>query len=113
LALAVLLSCVIFLVRRLGGQVKRLKQNELNGWPKTDANLILCAEILLMSAFLVMNAADYKLQELGQNGYHHAGSFPVSSHLINFLPDTASALIVLERFCWWFHIVGVLAFLNY
>jgi len=29
------------------------------------------------------------------------------------LPDNSSSLISIERFCWWFHIIGVLAFLNY
>src|SRR5690606_11287578 len=94
-------------------KVKRLNQSELNNWPKTDANLILTAEILLMAAFLTMNAADLKLQVLGVEGYHAVGSFPISSYLLGILPDSPSVLIGIERFCWWFHIVGVLAFLNY
>src|SRR3546814_19905015 len=82
-------------------------------WPRTDANLILIAEILLMAAFLTMNAADHKLQLLGAVHYTQAGAFPVSGWLLSLLPDNVSSLIVLERSCWWFHIVGVLIFLNY
>jgi heterodisulfide reductase subunit C len=82
-------------------------------WPKSDANYILCIEILLMTAFLTMNAADYKLQLLHFEHYVKAGSFPVSSLIAPILPDSAASLVMLERGCWWFHIIGILAFLNY
>lgn len=113
LALAVLLGCVIFLIRRNIVRVKRFFGTEMTSWPKTDANLILIMEILLMSAFLIMNAADYKLQQLGAEHYTAAGSFPVSSFLVNMLPENISNLILIERSAWWFHIIGVLIFLNY
>lgn len=113
LAFLVLLGCVIFFIRRNVLKLKRLNQVELNNWPKTDANLILSAEILLMAAFLIMNAADYKLQQSAVEGYHTVGSFPISTYLVGILPDSISSLIAIERFAWWFHIIGVLAFLNY
>lgn len=113
LAFSVFTACAIFLIRRNILRVKRLNQRELNNWPKTDANLILAAEILLMAAFLLMNASDYKLQGLGAEHYVVAGSFPVSQYLTGILPPDVGTLIVLERFFWWFHIIGVLAFLNY
>lgn len=113
LAFAVLSACLLFLVRRNILKIKRLNQAELNNWPKTDANLILVTEVLLMSAFLLMNAADYKLQILGAADYHTVGYFPISANLLSILPDNINNLIVIERFCWWFHIIGVLAFLNY
>lgn len=113
LAGLVILGCVLFLIRRNLLPITRLRQAELQKWPKTDANLILIAEILLMSAFLLMNAADLKLQRLDVSPYVQAGSFPVSSLLTGLLPDNAASLIVVERSCWWFHIIGVLLFLNY
>src|SRR5690606_27642794 len=61
LALAVIAACAIFLIRRNVGKLKRFSGTEMTRWPVTDANLILLAEILLMTAFLVMNAADQKL----------------------------------------------------
>jgi heterodisulfide reductase subunit C len=85
----------------------------MTNWPKTDANVILIVEVFLMSAFLFMNAADYKLQLAGAANYIQAGSFPISSFLLPILPDSQSALIAIERFCWWFHIIGIFAFLNY
>ncbi|NGM62110.1 (Fe-S)-binding protein [Sphingobacterium sp. SGG-5] len=113
LAILVLASCLIFLIRRNILHVRRLNQKELQNWPKTDANLILLVEILLMSAFLLMNAADQKLQLLNVSPYIQAGAFPISSLLSMLLPANINALILIERFSWWFHIVGVLAFLNY
>lgn len=113
LAFTVLLACVIFLIRRNVLKIKRLNQAELNNWPKSDANYILITEILLMTAFLMMNAADQKLQDLQINHYIQAGSFPISQYLVGLLPETSSSLIAIERFSWWFHIIGVLAFLNY
>jgi len=113
LALSVLLGCIVFLIRRNIIHVRRFFGVEMTSWPKTDANLILIMEILLMSAFLLMNAADHKLQLSGAEHYVLAGSFPVSSALLSILPDSVSSLIILERSAWWFHIIGVLAFLNY
>lgn len=113
LAFAVLVSCLIFLIRRNILKITRLNQAELNNWPKTDANLILVTEILLMGAFLLMNAADQKLQSLNIAHYSTAGVFPISSYLLGILPDSVNSLVYIERFSWWFHIVGVFAFLNY
>lgn len=113
LALSVLVGCIIFLARRNLARIRRFFGTEMTAWPRTDANLILIAEILLMAAFLTMNAADYKLQLLGTPHYTQAGAFPVSGWLLPLLPDSTSSLMGIERFCWWFHITGVLAFLNY
>ena len=113
LAAGVWLACVIFLIRRNILKIKRFSGIEMKVWPKSDANLILVVEILLMSAFLLMNAADAKLQALGAGHYITAGSFPVSVYLQNMLPDSVASLIMIERACWWFHIIGIFAFLNY
>ena len=113
LAALVLVSCTILLVRRNVLKLKRLNQKELDNWPRTDANLILITEILLMAAFLFMNAADMKLLNIRGGLNLDPGTFPVSSHLTSLLPDSVESLTFIERFCWWFHIVGVLAFLNY
>ncbi|SEK76402.1 (Fe-S)-binding protein [Parapedobacter koreensis] len=113
LALGVLAGCIVFLMRRNIARIRRFSGTEMTPWPRTDANLILTAEILLMAAFLTMNAADHNLQLLGAPHYTQAGAFPVSGWLLPLLPDDVSSLIGIERFCWWFHIIGVLVFLNY
>lgn len=113
LAFLVLLACLVFLVRRNSMRIKRFQSPELKDWPKTDANLILITEILLMSAFLLMNAADYTLQGLGVGHYAQVGSFPISSLISPYLTTNTETLVFIERGCWWFHIVGIFAFLNY
>src|SRR6201996_1036306 len=79
LALLVLGACGVFLARRNIIRLKRFSGTEMTEWPKSDANYILIIEICLMTAFLTMNAADYKLQALHFGEYIKAGSFPVSS----------------------------------
>jgi len=114
LAFGVLLACIIFLIRRNVLRIKRFFSPEMEGWPKTDANLILITEVLLMSAFILMNAADAQLQALGSAHYAQVGSFPISGLLVGALSGMSeSSLIFMERGLWWFHIVGIFAFLNY
>lgn len=114
LALGVWLACAIFLVRRYVVKLKRFVMKELDGWPRTDATLILCTEIALMTAFLTMNAADLTLQQRGVEHYVQAGAFPVSGLIAPSLAGMSDhGLVMLERICWWFHIIGILAFLNY
>ena len=114
LALLVLLSCIVFLARRNVLKLKRFWSKEMTSWPRTDANAILITEIILMSLFLSMNACDYLLQNRGVEHYVQAGSFPISVAIAPlFSSFNDSSLIMTERFCWWFHIIGILAFLNY
>ncbi len=116
LALGVLVACVIFLIRREGIRLKRFWMKEMTGWPRSDATIILVTEILLMTAFLLMNAADSTLQGMGLAHYIKAGAFPVSSTIAtiaSFASLSSTSLIAIERVCWWFHIIGILAFLNY
>jgi heterodisulfide reductase subunit C len=114
LALLVFLACFIFLVRRNILRIARFHYREMTKWPKSDANIILIMECLLMTAFLTMNAADYALQQQGVSHYTPAGSFPVSGFLSGaMIGMNEGTLIMIERVCWWFHIVGILAFLNY
>ena len=114
LAVLVIISCVIFLIRRNFLQIKRLRHVDLKGWPKNDGNLILIFEILLMSAFLIMNANDLLLQKLENPNYIDTDSFLISSYLVPIFSyfDEATCILI-ERFCWWFHIFGIFAFLNY
>lgn len=114
LALGVLLACIIFLVRRNALKIKRFFSHELDGWPRNDANLILITEIILMSLFLTMNASDRALQLQGNAGYADHGNFILSGLIAPSLQHlSAGTLIAIERTCWWLHIIGIFAFLNY
>ncbi len=114
LALLVIVAVVVFWIRRNIIRVQRFIKPEMKGWPKTDGNMILYIEFVLMLLFLTMNAADFQLQQLGAEHYHEAGAFPVSQFIVPLFDGLSeSSLIWIERTAWWLHILGILAFLNY
>jgi ferredoxin len=114
LAVLVLVACVIFLIRRNIIKLKRFISNDLDGWPRSDANNILVTEIVLMSLFLLLNASDRALQLQGHEHYKDTGSFIISGYFSTSLSSMSSfTLIFIERSSWWLHIVGIFAFLNY
>jgi heterodisulfide reductase subunit C len=66
-----------------------------------------------MTAILTMNASDQILQTRNDH-YVATGSLYFSSFLMPlFVNLNTSALIFLERFAWWFHIIGILGFALY
>jgi heterodisulfide reductase subunit C len=114
LALLVIVAVIVFWARRNIIRIQRFIKPEMKGWPKTDGNLILYIELVLMVLFLTMNAADFQLQQMGAEHYNRAGAFPVSQFLLPLLEGLSeSSLILVERTAWWLHILGILAFLNY
>lgn len=114
LALLVILAVAVFWIRRNILSIARFHKPEMKGWPKRDADWILYIELLLMGLFLTMNAADFLLQQAGAAHYVQAGAFPISQIWAQLFQDwSVSQLLILERFSWWAHIVGILFFLNY
>ena len=114
LAVGVFTVCVLFLCRRNILKLKRFISKDLNGWPRSDANYILITEIVLMALFLTMNATDRALQLQGSEHYYHTGSFIFSGLLTPIFSGLSTATLMgIERTCWWLHITGILAFLNY
>jgi ferredoxin len=106
LAALVLLACVAFMVRRVAMPVSRLQHPDLAGFPQKDAHTILITEIVLMAALLTMNAAEAALP----------GGTPyvLSGMLVGlFSSASESALHAVATGAWWFHWLGILAFLNY
>lgn len=105
-AIAVIISCSIFFIRRNFIKVKRFHKPEMKKWPKLDGNLILIFEIILMGAFLKLNAVDSAIT--GSEG------FMISGYLIPFFKGMSpETLHLLERLFWWVHIIGVFVFANY
>ncbi len=121
LAFGVLAVCVVFLCRRFIARVSRLqasRHRELQGWPVSDATIILTAEILLMIAFLTWNASDSVLRDQGVGHYGElqgiVPDFLVSQYLKPlFTGFSDTALVAYERAAWWLHILGILAFAVY
>ena len=107
LAVLVLITVIIFWLRRNASDIKRFMSREMKGWPKKDGNYILYFEIVLMSLFLTMNATDTAFQQAGIGN-------PISQFLVplfdGYSPETLHSI---ERTAWWLHILGILTFLNY
>lgn len=113
LAVAVLLACVIFLIRRNVLKIKRFWSAEMTSWPRLDGNLILIIEITLMVAILTMNATDQLLQSKDSH-YVQTGRLFFSSFLMPLFENLSThSLIIVERVAWWFHIIGIFGFALY
>lgn len=107
LACLVFISVIIFWIRRNILKLARFWKSEMTSWPKNDANFILYIEMVLMTLFLVMNATDLDFQSLDSGNIISQFIAP----LFNGLSE--NALHTIERGAWWFHIIGILMFLNY
>jgi heterodisulfide reductase subunit C len=106
LAFLVLVACVVFLYRRNVNTIDRFK--ELKGWSKKDGNNILVIEVILMLALLFLGAAEANIDGNNVEGWL------ISSQLAPLLSGfEQSTLHIIERGAWWFHIIGILLFLNY
>lgn len=115
LSVLAFVGTLAFLSRRNLLRLPRLNMAELKGWPLRDANLILLGEIILIAGIFCMNGADKVLQTRGLEHYHPTGAFAVSSWLGPLLLGNMDngALMTVERFGWWLHILTVFGFLCY
>lgn len=107
LALLVFVSVTIFWVRRNVIKLQRFWKSEMKGWPKSDGNIILYFEMVLMALFLIMNATDVHFQAMNNGNVISQFIAPFFSTL------SEGTLHVIERAAWWLHIIGILVFLNY
>jgi heterodisulfide reductase subunit C len=110
-AFLVIVSCVVFLIRRNIIRLARFRKPEMQKWPTLDANLILIFEIVLMFFLFSMNATDTLIQQ--KQGNMVSGFF--FSNWFTGLYQNASlqSLQLAERFYWWAHILGIFFFANY
>jgi len=107
LAVSVLLAVSAFWIRRNIIKLKRFFGDNMKGWPKNDANIILYFEVVLMILFITMNATDMKFQEMNSGNL-------ISGYIASFFNGYSSeSLHLIERACWWAHIIGILIFMNY
>ncbi len=107
LACLVLVTVIIFWIRRNVIKLARFMKSEMKGWPKTDGNLILYFEVVLMTLFLVMNATDTQFQVLNSGNI-------VSQYIASWFSGMSEGTLhLVERSAWWIHILGILVFLNY
>lgn len=105
LAVFVIIACLVFLWRRNIKIVPRFK--DLKGWAKIDGNAILIIEIVLMTALLLLGAAEANMED-------GKGPWIVSGLLAPIFSGVSQEnLPLIERVAWWAHITGIFAFLNY
>ena len=107
LAVLVLFAVIVFWTRRNIIKLKRFASSDLKGAPKRDADVILYFEIVLMSLFLIMNATDLHFQSANSGNIISQFIYPL------FAPLDLVQIEIIERVAWWFHITGILIFLNY
>ncbi|MEK9830750.1 MAG: Fe-S oxidoreductase, partial [Schleiferiaceae bacterium] len=107
LGVLVIVACVVFLLRRWFGGIARFTHSDLTGWPQQDAAIILYTEIVLMAALLVMNAAEAAMPD------GHAPFVVAQALAPLFSGLSPEALHLWMEAAWWFHFLGILAFLNY
>lgn len=115
LSVLAFVGTLAFLIRRNLLKIPRFVKSEMTGWPTLDANLILIFEIILLIGIFSMNGADVLLQQVDPAHYAATGNLAISSWLgpALFGGLDQSALVVVERFGWWLHIIMVFVFLNY
>ncbi|MCD2258783.1 4Fe-4S dicluster domain-containing protein [Psychroserpens luteolus] len=107
LAVLVFVSVIVFWLRRNVIKLKRFLSSEMKGWPKSDGNMILYFEMVLMTLFLVMNATDLKFQAMDSGNI-------ISQHITPWFSNfSGHSIHLIERTAWWLHILGILIFLNY
>ncbi len=107
LAVLVLVSVIVFWIRRMILRIPRFWNKEMKGFPKNDALYILYFEMVLMSLFLVMNATDTHFQQANSGNSISQFIAPLFSGF------SGESLYLIERIAWWIHIVGIFIFLNY
>ena len=107
LAFLVVVAVTIFWLRRNIINIKRFFGDNMKGWPKNDANIILYFEIVLMALFITMNATDINFQAL------NSGNLISGYVAVLFDGFSNESLYIIERACWWAHIIGILIFMNY
>ena len=118
LSVLAFVATIAFLWRRNMLSLPRFNKNELLGWPKKDANLILIMELVLIVFILTMNGTDEVLYKRGGSYVDFSkGSFgfSISAWLGPLVFDSfnVETLRIFERIGWWGHISMVFLFLNY
>jgi heterodisulfide reductase subunit C/nitrate reductase gamma subunit len=108
MAVLVLVSCLIFMFRRLVVNIKRFSGKEMTKSSSIDAIVALCIIVFLMISLLTMN--------MGYIGVHQGdivGSYPISNLLMPFLASwDIHSIYLFHEVSWWTHILLVLIFLN-
>jgi heterodisulfide reductase subunit C len=108
-AVLVLVSILVFLVRRIFLNIKRFHGIEMKKKSHQDANIALSLIMLLMVSLLGMNV--FYLTSGMHSGVAAEGTYPFSMHLANWLGGGEEDHLLMEIF-WWMHILLIFLFAN-
>ena len=107
-ALIIIISCLIFLIRRHVIGIARFSGAEMTKGSSIDATIALTMITLLMVTLIGASVGYIAL-----NPDSYAGSFPISSLLVASVSGmSAESLHLFTEASWWGHIVLVYAFAN-
>ncbi|MDD5570652.1 MAG: (Fe-S)-binding protein [Bacteroidales bacterium] len=108
--LLVLISVVVFLIRRVFMHVKRFHGIEMKKKFHTDANISLSIILLLMISLLSMNSSYIAYTP----SYDITGTYPVSIFIAPYFHNMDfSVIYTINQISWWMHILLVFFFANY
>lgn len=115
LSVLAFIATIAFLSRRNLLRIPRFTSKDLAGWARTDANLILIGEILLITGIFCLNGADKALETKFPNEYPSTGFFLITSWLgpLLFGGMPEFFLHVIGGFGWWLHVLVVFGFILY
>lgn len=112
LSVLAFIATITFLSRRNIIRLARFQKPEMKGWPSKDANIILSAEIFLITCIMMMNSADLELQARGET--MKTANFIISSNFQGIFSGMDTSIVhIFERIGWWGHILGIFGFLVY
>lgn len=107
-ALFIMISIIIFLIRRVFLNIKRFHGEEMKKKSHQDANIALTMIFLLMLSLLGMNL----FYQLG-NSSIYKGVYPAAELFIPLFKGTdISTIHILHEIFWWMHIILIFIFAN-
>jgi len=110
-ALLVVISILVFLVRRLFMHISRFEGIEMKKKSHQDANIALSMILLLMLSLMGMNASYMQLQLANNETIY--GVYPVGGMLTSLFSDlSVDGLNLAYEICWWSHILLIFIFAN-
>ncbi|MFH0894693.1 MAG: 4Fe-4S dicluster domain-containing protein, partial [Bacteroidota bacterium] len=109
-AYLVLISILLFLIRRIFLHVKRFYGIEMQHKSHRDANFSLTMILLLMVSLIGMNYFYYAIEQPGEV----VGYYPATELLYSFFAMPVSIeMFDYLKICWWSHILLIFIFANY
>ena len=111
-ALVIAMLIVVFLARRLFGNIKRFEGVEMKKWSHRDANIALSLILFLMISLSAMNVS-YVAFTFAE-GAHLMGKYPVAVMMLPLFSNMdAHTLWMMHETSWWVHILLIFFFANY